>query len=69
MRRVMVVGQPGSGQSTLARALSAHGDLPVVHLDRLHWAPCRAVRLASDRPAAAVLDALASDRLGGAPPS
>ena len=37
MRRVMVVGQPGSGKSTVARALGAATGLPVVHLDRLHW--------------------------------
>jgi adenylate kinase family enzyme len=39
MGRVMVVGQPGSGKSTFARALSARTGLPLVHLDRLHWGP------------------------------
>lgn len=39
MRRVMVVGQPGSGKSTFALALGRRLGLPVVHMDRLHWAP------------------------------
>jgi adenylate kinase family enzyme len=37
MRRVMVVGQPGSGKSTFARALGARTGLPVIHIDRIHW--------------------------------
>ena len=39
MRRVMVVGGPGSGKSTFARALSAKTGLPVFHMDLIHWLP------------------------------
>ena len=37
MRRVMVVGQPGAGKSTFARALAARTGLPVIHIDHIHW--------------------------------
>ena len=37
MRRVMVIGQPGSGKSTFARALGDVTGLPVVHIDMIHW--------------------------------
>lgn len=37
MRRVMIVGQPGAGKSTLARALGAKTGLPVIHIDHIHW--------------------------------
>lgn len=37
MKRVMVIGQPGAGKSTLARALGAQTGLPVIHLDQIHW--------------------------------
>lgn len=39
MQRVMIIGQPGSGKSTLARNLGAVTDLPVVHIDLIHWQP------------------------------
>jgi adenylate kinase family enzyme len=39
MRRVMVVGQPGSGKSTFARALGHRTGLPVIHIDHIHWQP------------------------------
>lgn len=37
MERVVVVGAPGSGKSTLTRAICAARNLPVVHLDQLYW--------------------------------
>ena len=36
-RRVLVIGSPGSGKSTLTRALHEKTGLPVVHLDLLYW--------------------------------
>ena len=39
MRRVMIIGQPGSGKTTLARALGDIAHLPVVHMDHIHWMP------------------------------
>ena len=39
MKRVMIIGQPGSGKSTLARALGAKTNLPVHHMDMIHWMP------------------------------
>lgn len=37
MQRVMIIGQPGSGKSTLARAMGDITNLPVVHMDMIHW--------------------------------
>lgn len=39
MQRVMIVGQPGAGKSTLARELGDRTGLPVVHVDMIHWMP------------------------------
>ncbi|MCV6592869.1 MAG: AAA family ATPase [Silicimonas sp.] len=39
MQRVMIIGQPGAGKSTLARRLGARTGLPVVHIDLIHWQP------------------------------
>lgn len=39
MKRVMIMGQPGSGKSTMARKLGDKTGLPVVHVDRIHWMP------------------------------
>jgi adenylate kinase family enzyme len=37
VQRIMIVGQPGAGKSTLAQALGARTGLPVVHIDHIHW--------------------------------
>jgi len=37
VKRIMIVGQAGSGKSTLARTLGSILDLPVVHVDLIHW--------------------------------
>jgi len=39
MQRIMIVGQPGAGKSTLARELGRLTGLPVVHIDLIHWMP------------------------------
>lgn len=36
-KRIMIIGQPGSGKSTLARRLGEKLNLPVVHIDLIHW--------------------------------
>ena len=38
-RRVAVIGRAGAGKTRVARQIGDTLDLPVVHLDRLHWAP------------------------------
>lgn len=37
MRRVMIIGCPGSGKSTFARALSEKTGLPLRYLDMMNW--------------------------------
>lgn len=39
MERVLIIGCGGAGKSTLARRLGEKTGLPVVHLDRIWWAP------------------------------
>lgn len=39
MRRVLVLGCPGAGKSTLARQISGITGLPVIHLDQHYWRP------------------------------
>jgi adenylate kinase family enzyme len=36
MKRVLLVGSPGTGKSTFARKLAAKKGLPVIHLDRYY---------------------------------
>lgn len=37
MRRILVVGSPGAGKSTLATKLAAISGLPLIHLDAHYW--------------------------------
>lgn len=37
--KTVVMGYSGAGKSTLARALGERYDVPVLHFDRVHWAP------------------------------
>lgn len=39
MQKVMLIGAGGSGKSTLARTLGGLTNIPVYHLDVLHWKP------------------------------
>jgi adenylate kinase family enzyme len=39
MNRVLVIGSPGAGKSTLSHELAARTGLPLFHLDRLFWLP------------------------------
>ena len=37
MRKILVIGCPGSGKSTFARALHDKTGLPLYHLDMMYW--------------------------------
>jgi len=39
MQRALVIGSPGAGKSTFARALAARTCLPLIHLDREYHLP------------------------------
>lgn len=39
MRRILVIGCPGAGKSTLARRLAERLGLPLIHLDREYFGP------------------------------
>lgn len=47
MKRVIVIGCPGSGKSTFSRALREITGLPLVYLDQLYW---KADRTIVDKP-------------------
>ena len=61
MRRIIVVGCPGSGKTSLALKLGRKLGLPIVHLDVLYWRPGWT---ASDTAGfrARVAEAIAGDR-------
>ena len=37
MKRIMVIGCPGSGKSTFSKALHEITDIPLYHLDMMYW--------------------------------
>lgn len=39
MLRILVIGSPGAGKSTLSHQLAKRTGLPLYHLDMLHWLP------------------------------
>lgn len=39
MQRILIIGRPAAGKSTLAAELGHRLDLPVYHLDRYYWQP------------------------------
>lgn len=39
MKRILIIGSPGSGKSTLSRILKEKLKINVVHLDTLYWKP------------------------------
>ena len=44
MKRVMIIGCPGSGKSTFARSLTAKTGLPLYYLDMMYWNPDRTTK-------------------------
>ena len=37
MKRILIIGNAGSGKTTFAKALAEKTNLPLVHLDKLFW--------------------------------
>lgn len=61
MKRVAVIGCPGSGKSTFARALHEKTGLPLFHLDNIWWKPDR-THIARETFDAALREILARDK-------
>lgn len=59
--RIAVIGCSGAGKSTLSRELGRRLDLPVVHFDKLHWAP-NWVEKSREATAAAIDAAVGGER-------
>lgn len=43
MKKILVIGCPGSGKSTFSRALHIKTNIPLYHLDMLNWNPDRTI--------------------------
>ncbi len=43
MKRIMVIGCPGSGKSTFSRELSKQTGIPIYHLDMMYWNPDKTI--------------------------
>ena len=41
MKKIMVIGCPGSGKSTFSKALHKKTGIPIFHLDMMYWKPDR----------------------------
>jgi adenylate kinase family enzyme len=39
MSRILIIGSPGAGKTTLSRELASRMGIPLIHLDRLFWKP------------------------------
>jgi len=37
MKRILIIGNAGSGKTTFAKKLAEKTGLPLIHLDRLYW--------------------------------
>ena len=37
MKKIIVIGCPGSGKSTFSKALHQCTDIPLFHLDMMYW--------------------------------
>ena len=44
MQRIIVIGCPGSGKSTVSRALHKKTGIPLYHLDMMYWNPDRTTK-------------------------